>query len=100
MLSKSIEQLRQPGSHLEESEEEQHSDYLMQEEKVSSSAYIRSYSSTDIRTDHLRPVKVKEEPPDSDDESQMPHESIHKMAFVQQVIGQEIAPGFVIKVVL
>ncbi|XP_077347389.1 histone deacetylase 9 isoform X5 [Lithobates pipiens] len=84
MLSKSIEQLRQPGSHLEESEEEQHSDYLMQEEKVSSSAYIRSYSSTDIRTDHLRPVKVKEEPPDSDDESQTPHESIHKMAFVQQ----------------
>ncbi|XP_072268637.1 histone deacetylase 9 isoform X2 [Pyxicephalus adspersus] len=84
MLSKSIEQLRQPGSHLEEAEEEQHSEYLMQEEKVSSSATMRSHSSTDVRTEHLGPVKVKEEPPDSDDESQTPLESHQKTAFVQQ----------------
>ncbi|KAM5157410.1 histone deacetylase 9 [Mantella aurantiaca] len=84
MLSKSIEQLRQPGSHLEETEEEQHSDYPMQEEKVSSSAHIRSHSSTDIRIDYPGPVKVKEEPPDSDDESQTPFESNQKSAYVQQ----------------
>ncbi|XP_068092094.1 histone deacetylase 9 isoform X2 [Hyperolius riggenbachi] len=84
MLSRSIEQLRQPGSHLEEAEEEQHGDYPMQEEKVSSSAHLRSHSSSDIRIDHLGSVKVKEEPPDSDDESRTPLESNQKTAFVKQ----------------
>ncbi|XP_068092095.1 histone deacetylase 9 isoform X3 [Hyperolius riggenbachi] len=85
MLSRSIEQLRQPGSHLEEAEEEQHGDYPMQEEKVSSSAHLRSHSSSDIRIDHLGSVKVKEEPPDSDDESRTPLESNQKTAFVKQI---------------
>ncbi|XP_018431823.1 PREDICTED: histone deacetylase 9 isoform X3 [Nanorana parkeri] len=100
MLSKSIEQLRQPGSHLEEAEEEQQSDYPMREERGFCLANIRSHSSTDVRTDHFGPVKVKEEPPDSDDESQTTHQSNQKSAFMQQVIGKELAPGFVIKVVL
>ncbi|XP_077124850.1 histone deacetylase 9 isoform X4 [Ranitomeya variabilis] len=84
MLSKSIEQLRQPGSQLEESEEEHHSDYTMQEERVSSTGNIKSHSSTDLRTDHLTSVKVKEEPPDSDDDIQTHPESNPKSAFVQQ----------------
>ncbi|XP_056375713.1 histone deacetylase 9 isoform X4 [Hyla sarda] len=84
MLSKSIEQLRQPGSQLEESEEEHHSDYTMQEERLSSTGNIRSHSSTDLRTDHLTPVKVKEEPLDSDDDIQTHPESNPKSAFVQQ----------------
>ncbi|XP_075683418.1 histone deacetylase 9 isoform X2 [Rhinoderma darwinii] len=83
MLSKSIEQLRQPGSQLEESEEE-HGDYTMQEERVSSTGNIRSYSSTDLRTHHLKSVKVKEEPPDSDEEIQTYPEPNPKSAFVQQ----------------
>lgn len=72
----------------------------MQEERVCSSAHIRSHSSSDIRIDHFGPVKVKEEPPDSDDESQALSESHQRTAFVQQVIGKEIAPGFVINVIL
>ncbi|XP_072009904.1 histone deacetylase 9 isoform X2 [Engystomops pustulosus] len=84
ILSKSIEQLRQPGSQLEESEEEHHSDYTMQEERVSSTGNIRSHSSTDLRSDRLTPVKVKEEPPDSDDDIQNHPESNPKSAFVQQ----------------
>ncbi|XP_063777816.1 histone deacetylase 9 isoform X2 [Pseudophryne corroboree] len=85
MLSKSIEQLRQPGSHLEEAEEEFHGDYLMKDQKVSSTGIIRSPSTTDVRTDHLGSVKVKEEPPDSEDESQTHPESNQKAAFMQQL---------------
>ncbi|KAM8967654.1 histone deacetylase 9 [Pelodytes ibericus] len=84
MLSKSIEQLRQPGSHLDEAEEELHRDYVMQEERISSTRNIRSQSSVDIRIGHLGPVKVKEEPPDSEDEMHTRLESEQKTAFVQQ----------------
>uniref|UniRef100_A0A8C5WCQ0 histone deacetylase n=1 Tax=Leptobrachium leishanense TaxID=445787 RepID=A0A8C5WCQ0_9ANUR len=83
MLSKSIEQLRQPGRHLDEAEEEQ-GDYLMQEEKVSSTGSTRSHSNVDIRTEHVGTVKVKEEPPDSEDEGLTHLESEKKTAFVQQ----------------
>ncbi|KAG8573199.1 hypothetical protein GDO81_012322 [Engystomops pustulosus] len=92
ILSKSIEQLRQPGSQLEESEEEHHSDYTMQEERVSSTGNIRSHSSTDLRSDRLTPVKVKEEPPDSDDDIQNHPESNPKSAFVQQVTSKDFTP--------
>ncbi|XP_063308464.1 histone deacetylase 9 [Pelobates fuscus] len=93
ILSNSIEQLRQPGRHLDEAEEE-HGDYLMQEEKVSTTGNSRSYSSLDIRTEHLGTVKVKEEPPDSEDETQPHHESEQKTAFVQQqfLVNQRINP--------
>ncbi|KAM4689290.1 histone deacetylase 9 isoform 2-T2 [Discoglossus pictus] len=100
MLSKSIEQLRQPGSHLEEAEEEVHGDHLMQEERASSTDNLKSHSSMDIRSGHPGSVKVKEEPPDSDDEIQTRLESEQKAAFVQQVIGKDLAPGFVIKLML
>lgn len=47
MLSKSIEQLKQPGSHLEEAEEELHGDHSMQEEQApASGASVRAESSS------------------------------------------------------
>ncbi|XP_053570103.1 histone deacetylase 9 isoform X2 [Bombina bombina] len=100
MLSKSIEQLRQPGSHLEEAEEELHGDHSAQEERASSIVNLRSHSTMDVRTGHMGSVKVKEEPPDSDDEIHTHLESQQKAAFVQQVIGKDLAPGFVIKLIL
>ncbi|XP_071661178.1 histone deacetylase 9 isoform X17 [Patagioenas fasciata] len=106
MLSKSIEQLKQPGSHLEEAEEELHSDHLMQEERgPTSGASIRAESSGAAVDDRIGQqvgaVKVKEEPPDSDEDVQTQQmESGEQAAFMQQVIGKDIAPGFVIKVII
>uniref|UniRef100_A0A8D0L5V9 histone deacetylase n=1 Tax=Sphenodon punctatus TaxID=8508 RepID=A0A8D0L5V9_SPHPU len=106
ILSKSIEQLKQPGSHLEEAEEEFHGDHPMQEERALSSGYsVRDDGSVISVDDRLgQPVwavKVKEEPQDSDDDvhtQQM--ESGEQAAFMQQVIGKDLAPGFVIKVII
>nr|XP_034986164.1 histone deacetylase 9 isoform X3 [Zootoca vivipara] len=89
ILSKSIEQLKQPGS-LEEAEEELHGEHLMQEERASSlGSSIRddssSISSDDRLGQPLGAVKVKEEPQDSDDDIQSQQmESGEKAAFVQQ----------------
>ncbi|KAG8443050.1 hypothetical protein GDO86_011753 [Hymenochirus boettgeri] len=95
ILSKSIEQLRQPGGQLEEEEEEIHG-----EETSYSTEIKKSQSVIDVRTGALGSVKVKEEPPDSEDETQINIESAQKAVFVQQVIGKDLAPGFVIKVIL
>nr|XP_033786825.1 histone deacetylase 9 isoform X4 [Geotrypetes seraphini] len=89
MLSKSIEQLRQPGSHLDESEEELHGDHPMQEDRAPSSGNsVRSDSSIyvdDRIGPYLGSVKVKEEPPDSDGEIQTQQmESGEQAAFMQQ----------------
>ncbi|XP_064907335.1 histone deacetylase 9 isoform X21 [Columba livia] len=106
MLSKSIEQLKQPGSHLEEAEEELHSDHSMQEERgPASGASVRAESSGAAVDDRIGQqvgaVKVKEEPPDSDEDVQTQQmESGEQAAFMQQVIGKDIAPGFVIKVII
>ncbi|KAM6422188.1 histone deacetylase 9 isoform 4-T4 [Rhynochetos jubatus] len=106
MLSKSIEQLKQPGSHLEEAEEELHGDHSMQEERApASSASVRAESSSagvdDRIGQQVGAVKVKEEPPDSDEDVQTQQmESGEQAAFMQQVIGKDIAPGFVIKVII
>ena len=103
MLSKSIEQLKQPGSHLEEAEEELNGDHSMQEERAPAS--IRAESSSAGEDDRIGQqvgaVKVKEEPPDSDEDTQTQQmESGEQAAFVQQVIGKDLAPGFVIKVII
>ena len=45
-------------------------------------------------------VKVKEEPVDSDEDAQIQMESGEQAAFMQQVIGKDLAPGFVIKVII
>ncbi|KAM9303100.1 histone deacetylase 9 isoform 2-T2 [Morus bassanus] len=106
MLSKSIEQLKQPGSHLEEAEEELHGDHSMQEERApASSASVRAESSSagvdDRIGQQVGAVKVKEEPPDSDEDVQTQQmESGEQAAFMQQVIGKDLAPGFVIKVII
>ncbi|XP_074007010.1 histone deacetylase 9 [Numenius arquata] len=87
MLSKSIEQLKQPGSHLEEAEEELHGDHSMQEERTP--AGVRAESSgagvDDRIGQQVGAVKVKEEPPDSDEDVQTQQmESGEQAAFMQQ----------------
>ncbi|NWQ90711.1 HDAC9 deacetylase, partial [Burhinus bistriatus] len=90
MLSKSIEQLKQPGSHLEEAEEELHGDHSMQEEQApGSGASVRAESSSagvdDRIGQQVGAVKVKEEPPDSDEDVQTQQmESGEQAAFMQQ----------------
>ncbi|XP_016151906.1 PREDICTED: histone deacetylase 9 isoform X3 [Ficedula albicollis] len=106
MLSKSIEQLKQPGSHLEEAEEELHGDHSMQEERApAGGASVRAESSSagvdDRIGQQVGAVKVKEEPLDSDEDVQSQQmESGEQAAFMQQVIGKDLAPGFVIKVII
>ncbi|XP_062957507.1 histone deacetylase 9 isoform X23 [Cynocephalus volans] len=104
LLSKSIEQLKQPGSHLEEAEEELQGDQAMQEDRSPSSGNsTRSDSSAcvDDTLGQVGAVKVKEEPVDSDEDAQIQEmESGEQAAFMQQVIGKDLAPGFVIKVII
>ncbi|XP_004676803.2 PREDICTED: histone deacetylase 9 isoform X3 [Condylura cristata] len=104
LLSKSIEQLRQPGSHLEEAEEELQGDQAMQEDRAPSSGNsTRSDSSACVEDTlgQVGAVKVKEEPVDSDEDAHTQEmESGEQAAFMQQVIGKDLAPGFVIKVII
>ncbi|XP_071077761.1 histone deacetylase 9 isoform X13 [Desmodus rotundus] len=104
LLSKSIEQLKQPGSHLEEAEEELQGDQVMQEDRAPSSGNsTRSDSSACVEDTlgQVGAVKVKEEPVDSDEDAQIQEmESGEQAAFMQQVIGKDLAPGFVIKVII
>ncbi|XP_068829078.1 histone deacetylase 9 isoform X6 [Capricornis sumatraensis] len=104
LLSKSIEQLKQPGSHLEEAEEELQGDQAMQEDRAPSSGNSTRRDSSACVDDTLGQagaVKVKEEPVDSDEDAQIQEmESGEQAAFMQQVIGKDLAPGFVIKVII
>ncbi|XP_048655619.1 histone deacetylase 9 isoform X4 [Marmota marmota marmota] len=88
LLSKSIEQLKQPGSHLEEAEEELQGDQAMQEDRApSSDNSSRSDSSAcvDDTLGQVGAVKVKEEPVDSDEDAQIQEmESGEQAAFMQQ----------------
>nr|XP_007980149.2 histone deacetylase 9 isoform X6 [Chlorocebus sabaeus] len=88
LLSKSIEQLKQPGSHLEEAEEELQGDQAMQEDRAPSSGNsTRSDSSAcvDDTLGQVGAVKVKEEPVDSDEDAQIQEmESGEQAAFMQQ----------------
>nr|XP_054093161.1 histone deacetylase 9 isoform X10 [Callithrix jacchus] len=88
LLSKSIEQLKQPGSHLEEAEEELQGDQAMQEDRAPSSGNsTRSDSSAcvDDTVGQVGAVKVKEEPVDSDEDAQIQEmESGEQAAFMQQ----------------
>lgn len=85
LLSKSIEQLRQPSAHLQESEEEledqqqqQHKDDIerMQEDALPPGGVIRKHtlssssgSSSEMPDAPCGVIKVKEEPVDSEDEA-------------------------------
>lgn len=83
LLSKSIEQLRQPNAHLQESEEEQEEQQhrelteSMQEDRLPPGGVIRKHtlssssssgSSGELPDAHYGVIKVKEEPVDSEDE--------------------------------
>ncbi|XP_037532274.1 histone deacetylase 9-B isoform X2 [Nematolebias whitei] len=85
LLSKSIEQLRQPNAHLQESEEEQEEQQKeemesMQEDRLPPAGVIRMHtfsssssssggSSSELPDAHCGVIKVKEEPADSEDEA-------------------------------
>ncbi|KAG5210192.1 hypothetical protein JEQ12_015386 [Ovis aries] len=88
LLSKSIEQLKQPGSHLEEAEEELQGDQAMQEDRAPSSGNSTRRDSSACVDDTLGQagaVKVKEEPVDSDEDAQIQEmESGEQAAFMQQ----------------
>nr|XP_048271363.1 histone deacetylase 9 isoform X5 [Myodes glareolus] len=87
LLSKSIEQLKQPGSHLEEAEEELQGDQTM-EDKATSSDHSTGSSSSACVEDTLGQVgavKVKEEPVDSDEDAQIQEmECGEQAAYMQQ----------------
>lgn len=82
-MSKSIEQLRQPSAHLQESEEEQEQELhrqqaeSMQEDRLPPGGVIRKHtlsssssgSSSELPDGHCGVIRVKEEPVDSEDEA-------------------------------
>ncbi|XP_036061681.1 histone deacetylase 9 isoform X5 [Onychomys torridus] len=87
LLSKSIEQLKQPGSHLEEAEEELQGDQSMEDRATSSDTSTRSSSDAcvDDTLGQVGAVKVKEEPVDSDEDAQIQEmECGEQAAFMQQ----------------
>ncbi|XP_077381946.1 histone deacetylase 9-B isoform X2 [Festucalex cinctus] len=92
LLSKSIEQLRQPSVHLQESEEEQEEPERMQEDRLPPGGVIRKHtlssgsggSSVELPDAHYGVIKVKEEPPDSDDEGL----EAQRSAYLHQVKGR------------
>ncbi|KAL1791005.1 histone deacetylase 9 isoform X1 [Sigmodon hispidus] len=87
LLSKSIEQLKQPGSHLEEAEEELPGDQAMEDRATSSDISTKSSSSASVddALGQVGAVKVKEEPVDSDEDAQIQEmECGEQAAFMQQ----------------
>ncbi|XP_031211433.1 histone deacetylase 9 isoform X8 [Mastomys coucha] len=87
LLSKSIEQLKQPGSHLEEAEEELQGDQSMEDRATSQDNSTRSDSSACVgdTLGQVGAVKVKEEPVDSDEDAQIQEmECGEQAAFMQQ----------------
>ncbi|XP_073780834.1 histone deacetylase 9-B isoform X3 [Danio rerio] len=100
MLSKSIEQLRQPNVHLQESEEEEGEDcqeHAMQEESSPSGGVIRKHSpqntsrSPTIPLDsHPGVIRVKEEPGASDDETMA-----NQSSYIHQVKGRMVIQAMI-----
>lgn len=97
MLSKSIEQLRQPNVHLQESEEEEDlHDQDMQEDSSPSGGVIRKHS-TDHKSSsspmdtHPGVIRVKEEPNTSDDETLATQSLADKQSsYINQVNGRVV----------
>ncbi|KAI1886182.1 hypothetical protein AGOR_G00211360 [Albula goreensis] len=113
ILSKSIEQLRQPNAHLQESEEEDPKEQPMQEDRVPPSGVIRngaqngsssssgSSSDGELPSSHLGVIKVKEEPPDSEDESPANQSTAAKQStYLHQVKGKDFARRLVIRAII
>ncbi|XP_063341643.1 histone deacetylase 9-B isoform X1 [Pelmatolapia mariae] len=102
LLSKSIEQLRQPSAHLQESEEEQEEQHReevesMQEDRLPPGGVIRKHtlsssssgSSSELPDTHCGVIKVKEEPADSEDEA-LTNQSLEseQSTYLHQVKGR------------
>ncbi|KAM9783078.1 histone deacetylase 9-B [Neosynchiropus ocellatus] len=101
LLSKSIEQLRQPSAHLQESEEEQEElqreeTESMQEDRLPPGGVIRKHtfssssssgSSSEAADSQYGVIKVKEEPLDSEDEANPSLES-EQNTYLHQVKGR------------
>lgn len=102
MLSKSIEQLRQPNVHLQESEEEEGEDWhdqAMQEDCSPSGGVIRKHSPDRNRScspiqpmdTHPGVIRVKEEPNTSDDEMLATQSLADKQSsYINQVNGRVV----------
>ncbi|KAM7420613.1 hypothetical protein PAMA_015036 [Pampus argenteus] len=102
LLSKSIEQLRQPNAHLQESEEEQEDQHreLMEsmQDRLPPGGVIRKHtlssssssgSSSELPDAHYGVIKVKEEPVDSEDEA-LTNQSLEseQSTYLHQVKGR------------
>ncbi|XP_056141637.1 histone deacetylase 9-B [Lampris incognitus] len=104
LLSKSIEQLRQPSVHLQESEEEEEQrplEHSMQEDRLPPGGVIRKHtlsscsssssggSNGELSEVHRGVIKVKEEPADSEDEA-LANQSLksEQSAYLHQVKGR------------
>lgn len=108
MLSKSIEQLRQPNVHLQESEEEEGEefhDHPMQEDSSPSGGVIRRHSPDSNRSSgspiepldtHPGVIRVKEEPDASDDET-MATQSLadRQSSYIHQVNGRMVIQAMI-----
>ncbi|XP_051721222.1 histone deacetylase 9-B isoform X6 [Ctenopharyngodon idella] len=103
MLSKSIEQLRQPNVHLQESEEEEGEDFhdhAMQEDSSPSGGVIRKHSPDSNRSSgspiepldtHPGVIRIKEEPDASDDETMATQSLADKQSsYIHQVNGRVV----------
>lgn len=102
LLSKSIEQLRQPNTHLQESEEEEeelHREQRMQEDRVPPGGVIRKHtlssssgssgSNGELSEAHHGVIKVKEEPLDSEDEALANQNAgVEQSSYLHQVQGR------------
>ncbi|XP_067305160.1 histone deacetylase 9-B isoform X1 [Pseudorasbora parva] len=108
MLSKSIEQLRQPNVHLQESEEEEGEDFhdhVMQEDSSPSGGVIRKYSPDSNRSfgspvepldTHPGVIRVKEEPNTSDDETMVTQSLADKRSsYIHQVNGRMVIQAII-----
>ncbi|KAJ8290691.1 hypothetical protein GJAV_G00016370 [Gymnothorax javanicus] len=115
ILSKSIEQLRQPNAHPQESEEEDTKEQPMQEDRVPPSGVIRNGSQTNSNSSsssssssdgelpgsQLGVIKVKEEPPDSEDESLANQsQAAAQNTYLHQVKGKDFAQRLVIRAIM
>ncbi|XP_059423478.1 histone deacetylase 9-B isoform X2 [Carassius carassius] len=110
MLSKSIEQLRQPNIHLQESEEEEGEDVheeTMQEDSSPSGGVIRKHSPDSHRSTtsasptepldtHRGVIQVKEEPDASDDETMATQSLADKQSsYIHHVKGRMVIQAMI-----
>ncbi|XP_059363510.1 histone deacetylase 9-B isoform X2 [Carassius carassius] len=99
MISKSIEQLRQPNAHLQESEEEEGEDFYdqaMQQDRSPSGGVIRKHSPDSNIYASPPVIRVKEEPNVSDDET-MANQSLadKQSSYIHQVKGRVVIQAMI-----